>query len=120
LVLLPRVVFPLAALLLLSVSHACAQGDLRVTHTVERKPPDQIEVSGRVINEGRLHATHVVLTVYALDGGGNVTARANANVGSVPERDATPFLVRLNVGADYASVRATVTSYRMSIFQQGP
>jgi len=108
------------ALIFLGAGNVCAQGDLRVSHTVERRPPDQIEVSGRVTNDGRLHASNVVLTVYALDGSGNVMARANTTVGNVPERDTAPFLVRLKVGAEFASVRATVTSYRMSVFPQGP
>lgn len=99
---------------------AQAQSDFRITHTVERRAPDRVDVSGTVFNDSRLHANNVVLTVYALDKGGAVLARTHAYLGTVSQQDRLPFTARLKVGADMASVRVTVTSYRLGVFPQGP
>ena len=108
----------LVMLALATVAHA--QSDFRITHTVERRGPDRVDVAGNLFNDSRLHANNVVLTVHALDKAGAVLARTHAYLGTVSQQDSSGFTARLKVGADMASVRVTVTSYRLGVFPQGP
>ncbi|MBM4440937.1 MAG: hypothetical protein FJ027_10985 [Candidatus Rokubacteria bacterium] len=109
-----------ALLCLVAATAAWAQSDFRITHTVERRGPEQVDVKGMVFNDARLHANNVTLTIYALDASGAVIARTNAYLGTVAQQDSAGFSARLKAGPAMTNVRVTVTSYRLGVFPQGP
>ena len=109
------------ALLALCAGSAAAQAGFRVMHSVSGTTPTHVEVTGTVVNESRVEAGDVSVTVEALDAGGKVLARGITYVARrIPEGASAPFTAKVPATTTAVSYRAVVTSYRYLQPYQAP
>ena len=68
-----------------------AQEAFRVTYTIDRSNPEQIQITGTVFNDSMQDVFDVSVTAEALDARGKVVARGIAHVGArIPGRGSAP------------------------------
>jgi len=94
---------------------AQAQPNLRVTHSVDKTGPTNVEVSGRVFNDGPVDVIDVYVNAAAVDGSGKVLAQGIPFVGSVPARGSTAFKARVPVVAGATGYRVGINSFRFGM-----
>ncbi len=105
-------------LLLLVPGLALAQGakNFRLTWNVEKSGPTSTEVTGQVVNDSRLDAFDVYLTVEALDDKGKVVARGLTHVSPLLRASASQaFVAKVPVVPGIASYRVVVSSFRFGL-----
>jgi hypothetical protein len=92
---------------------AGAQESFRVTYTVDRSNPEQVQITGTVFNDSMQDVFDVSVTAEALDGRGKVVARGIAYVGArIPGRGSAPFVCKVPPVAAAAQYRAAVSAFR--------
>jgi precorrin-6B methylase 1 len=104
--------------LLLVPGLALAQGakSFRLTWNVEKSGPISTEVAGQVVNDSRLDAFDVYVTVEALDDKGKVVARGLTHVSPLMRASASEaFVAKVPVVPGIASYRVLVSSFRFGL-----
>ena len=98
-----------------------AQDSFRVTYTVDRSNPEQIQITGTVFNDSMQDVFDVSVTAEALDARGKVVARGIAYVGArIPGRGSAPFVGKVPLVAAAVRYRAAVSAYRAGGGPQSP
>jgi hypothetical protein len=98
-----------------------AQAGFRVTQNVGRNTGAHVEVSGSVVNESRLDAVDVSVTVQALDAGGKTVARGITYVAPrIPPGGTASFVAKVPVMPAATGYRTVVSSYRFVQGVEGP
>jgi hypothetical protein len=107
-----RLTVIVAALAAIALSMAAAaQESVRVTYTVDRSNPEQIQIAGIVFNDSPQDVFDVSVTAEALDGRGKVVARGIAYVGAHwPGRGSAPSSAR-SAGGAAAQYRAPLSAH---------
>ena len=83
---------------------------------MEKSGPISTEVAGQVVNNSRLDAFDVYITVEALDDKGKVVARGLTHVGSLIRASASEaFVAKVPVVPGIASYRVHVSSFRFGL-----
>ena len=116
---LTAIVAALAALA--AASAAGAQEPFRVTYTVDRSTPEQMQVTGTVFNESQQDAFDVIVTAEALDARGKVVARGITHVSArIPGRGSAPFVCKVPLMPSAVRYQAAVSGYRAGVSPQAP
>jgi hypothetical protein len=98
---------------------AGAQESFRVTYSVDRSAPDQIQVTGTVHNDSMQDVFDVTVTAEALDGRGKVVARGIAHVSArIPGRGSAPFVCKVPLVPAAVRYQAAVSGYRAGVSPQ--
>ena len=118
----PRLTSIVAALAALAVALAAdAQDPFRVTYTIDRSNPEQVQVTGTVVNESMQDVFDVSVTAEALDARGKVVARGIAHVSSrIPGQGTAPFVCKVPLVPAAVRYRAAVSGYRAGMAPQAP
>jgi hypothetical protein len=104
-----------------AVLAAEAQEPFRVTYTVDRSNPEQIQITGTVFNDAMQDVFDVSVTAEALDARGKVVARGIAHVGArIPGRGSAPFVCKVPLVAAAVRYRAAVSAFRSGVGPQAP
>jgi hypothetical protein len=95
---------------------ATAQGNFRVTYSVDRGQAARTRVTGVVFNDARLEALDVYVTAEALDSAGKVLARGIAFVSpNIPEGSSAPFEAVVPAPAAATRFRVRVSGVRFGL-----
>lgn len=95
---------------------AGAQGNFRVTWSVERTGETHAELAGQVANDATQDVVDVYVTAEALDASGKVLARGIAFVApQIPARRATEFSARVPNVRGTTGFRVRVSSFRFGL-----
>lgn len=93
-----------------------AQGQFRVTWSVERTGATHAELVGQVANDAAQDVVDVYVTAEALDASGKVLARGIAFVApQIPARRATAFSARVPNVLGTTGFRVRVSSFRFGL-----
>lgn len=114
------VIAALALAAVLTPGPALAQGNFRVTYTVDRGP-SSIEVAGKVFNDGAADAVDVYVTAEAIDGNGRRVAQGVTWVGPIPGRGGSAaFSAKVPAVRNATAFRVGVSSFRYGSSAQSP
>ncbi len=105
-------------LVLLVPGLALAQGarNFGLSWNVQKSGPTGAEVAGRVVNDSRLDAFDVYVTVEALDDKGKVVARGLTHVSPLIRASASEtFVAKVPAVPGVVSYRALVSSFRFGL-----
>jgi hypothetical protein len=100
---------------------ADAQQGFRVTYSIDRSSPEQIQLTGTVFNESAQDVFDVSVTAEALDARDKVVARGIAHVSArIPGQGSAPFVCKIPLVAAAVRYRAAVSGFRAGIGAQTP
>jgi hypothetical protein len=100
---------------------ADAQQGFRVTYSIDRSSPDQVQITGTVFNEAAQDVFDVSVTAEALDAREKVVARGITHVSArIPAQGSAPFVCKVPLVAAAVRYRAAVSGFRAGIGPQTP
>ncbi len=100
---------------------ADAQQGFRVTYSIDRSSPDQVQIIGTVFNESAQDVFDVSVTAEALDARDKVVARGIAHVSArIPGQGSAPFVCKVPLVTAAVRYRAAVSGFRAGMGTQAP
>jgi hypothetical protein len=100
----------------LSADRALAQGNFRVTWSVEKTGPTHVELAGVVVNNSSQDALDVYVTAAAVDASGKILARGIAFVApQIPARRSSEFSARVPNVPGTTVFRVSVSNFRFGL-----
>jgi len=103
------------------VGAVSGQPGFKLTHSVAKTTPSQVEVHGTVTNESRAEAVDVSVTVEAIGANGKPAARGISYVAtSLKPGASADFVAKVPVVPGATTYRAAVSTYRFIQGYQSP
>jgi hypothetical protein len=105
----------------MALALAEAQPGFRVTYNIDRSAPDQMQLTGTVLNESSQDVFDVSVTAEALDARDRVVARGITHVSSrIPGQGSAPFVCKVPLVPAAVRYRAAVSAFRTGTGPQAP